>query len=162
MPSNTHPSIQPTPTTSALRGCKTVPGTTTCSISLICCCSVRAMQYPLSGSQLQAQPATHRHGHVGPASVADLGARAARPDVVVVRQVDIEHQLSLHRLKCARLDREVVLWRGTAGDRGRLFGQEVALEIRTLLGGTLMNFMLAKRAYLSARRSHQRCSISDA
>ena len=57
----------------------------------------------------EAQLLAHRHGHVGPASVADLSARATRPDVVIVRQVDIEHQLSLHRLKRARLDGEVVL-----------------------------------------------------
>ena len=39
---------------------------------------------------------THFHGagHVLPALLADRRALAARPDVVIVRKIDIEHQLS--------------------------------------------------------------------
>lgn len=52
---------------------------------------------------------THRHGHVGPAPVADFRTGAARSHVVVICQVDIENQLPLYRLERARLDREMVL-----------------------------------------------------
>ena len=52
---------------------------------------------------------SHRHCHVGPAPLADFSARAARTDVIVIRQVDVEHQFALYRLKRPWLHREVVL-----------------------------------------------------
>lgn len=61
---------------------------------------------------------THRHSHVGPTSVADLSTRAACTYVIVIRQIDIEYQLSLHRLKRTRFDREVVLGGGRGVDTG--------------------------------------------
>lgn len=52
---------------------------------------------------------SHRHCHVGPAPLADLSARAARTDVIVIRQVDVEHQFAFYRLKRPWLHCEVVL-----------------------------------------------------
>lgn len=52
---------------------------------------------------------THGHGHVDPTPLADFRPRAACTDIIVVRQVDIKHQLSFHWLESPRFNREVVL-----------------------------------------------------
>lgn len=52
---------------------------------------------------------THGHSHVDPTPLADFRPRAARADIIIVRQVDIEHQLSFHWLESSRFNRKVVL-----------------------------------------------------
>ena len=48
-------------------------------------------------------PAAHlySHSHERPAARADVALPAACAYVVIVRQVDVKHQLALHRLECA-------------------------------------------------------------
>lgn len=62
---------------------------------------------------------SHRHRHVGPAPLADLSARAARTDIIIIRQVNVKHQFALYRLKRPWLHREVVLARSKRGGEGR-------------------------------------------
>lgn len=52
---------------------------------------------------------SYRHRHERPASLADLCTRTACSDVVVVCQVDIEHELTFYWDECSRLHGEVVL-----------------------------------------------------
>jgi hypothetical protein len=60
-----------------------------------------------------------RDVHEGPATLADVRAHAARADVVVVVQVDIEDELALDGLEDLLLERQVLVGRGRV-DRSQL------------------------------------------
>ena len=64
------------------------------------------------------------HGHVGPALGANLGPAAARPHVVVIRQVDVKHKLTLGRwsLKSKATAGRGVTGLSGGGQRGAVYG----------------------------------------
>ncbi len=53
------------------------------------------------------------HGDEGPASTADVGLGATGPDLIIVRQIDIEDQFLAERTEIARLaQRLAIAWIG--------------------------------------------------